>query len=464
MSATGVKRAKAIETEPLEPTLFYHGERDWKELQARRLGLVWRLRKTPLRVFLIGCVLSLVIPFLIPKTYVATTQLMPPENSSNANLVMAAVSAKAGPLSGMATDLLNLKTSAHLFIGVMTSPKVEDQVVSQFDLKKVYRVKDDEEARNKLNEHTFIREDKNSGLIAISVSDHDPKMAADLANAYVDRLNTLMSEISTSSAHTERVFLEERLKLVKQDLDIATNRLAQFSSRTDTLDPQQQGKAMLDVAGGITAQLIAAQSQAEGLRQMYTDRHPRLKALNARIAELRKELERLGGNSDGVIAAGLPPQDGLQQGEVSPDSGYPTIRKLPLLGAKYTDYYRHIKIQETVYELLTGQYELAKVQEAKEVPTIKVLDVAYPPHKKASPNRVLLAMLGGCLSFGLASLCWTGAVLWQEVDPRDPRLMMARKVVGQMKAQLPWNASNRRESIGAPRREVRSSPADETFD
>src|SRR2546427_5196513 len=150
-------------------------------------------------------------------------------------------------------------------------------------------------ARSQLDLSTSISEDRKSGIITISVTDHSPERAAALANAYVDELNSLVTELSTSSAHRERVFLEDRLKVAKRDLDDASNQLAQFSSKNGTLDIQQEGKAMLDAAGTIVGELIAAQSQLEGLRQIYTDNNSRVRALNARVTELRRQLEKLGG-------------------------------------------------------------------------------------------------------------------------------------------------------------------------
>jgi uncharacterized protein involved in exopolysaccharide biosynthesis len=116
-----------------------------------------------------------------------------------------------------------------------------------------------------------------------------------MATAYVDQLNVLVAGLSTSSAHRERVFLGRPAQLAKQDLDDAANQLAQFSSKNNTLDIQTEGKAMLDAAGTIGGQLIAAQSQLEGLRQIYTDNNPRVRSLNARVQELRKQLSKLGG-------------------------------------------------------------------------------------------------------------------------------------------------------------------------
>jgi capsule polysaccharide export protein KpsE/RkpR len=470
MSATGVKRTKVVaETETLEPKLIYGAEQDWKEWQARRLVLLWSIRRVPLKLFALCAIASILIPFFIPNSYTATSQLMPPENMTSSNMAMlATLTAKAGPLGGITSDLLNVKTSSGLFIGVLTSENILEQMVTQFNLTKVYKVDDDEEAQAKLNGKTFIREDKNSGLIAISVTDHDPQRAAAMANAYVDKLNALLGQLSTSSAHKERVFLEERLKFVKQDLDQATNQLAKFSSSTDTLDPQQESKAMLDAAGNITAQLVASESQLQGLRQIYTDRHPRVRALNARVEQLRMELRKLGGAPE-TAGAGQETKQILDGATQPSSTAYPSIRTLPLLGAKYEDYYRNLKIQESVYELLTSQNELAKVQEAKEIPTIRVLDVAKPPRKKISPHRALLSVLGIFVSFGVATICWLLAMFWQEVDPRDPRLMVVHDLLGRARRQFPWSSSSNAKfdsgrEVVSPLRKGQNGPDDKIFD
>ena len=223
------------------------------------------------------------------------------------------------------------------------------------------------------------------------MTDRSPQRAAAMANAYVDELNTLVAELSTSAAHRERVFLEERLKVAKLDLDDASNQLAQFSSKNNTLDMQTEGKAMLEAASTLAGELIAAESQLQGLRQIYTDNNPRVRALSGRVQELRKQMQKFGGAQDNPAQPLSSNTTSLQMGDPPPQnaasSPFPTMRNLPLLGAKYADYYRRTKIQETVFELLTEQYELAKVQEAKETPSVKVLD----PARSLSGNRFLRA-------------------------------------------------------------------------
>jgi uncharacterized protein involved in exopolysaccharide biosynthesis len=437
---------------------------DSRELQAKRLRVLWDRRPFLLRATAVGLLASTLVAFLIPKSYTSTAQLMPPDQqSSSALAMMAGMAAKAGGgLGAVTSDLLGIKSSGALFIGVLRSQTAQDRLVEKFDLRRVYGRRLLMDARKTLDESTSISEDRKSGIISISVTDHDPKRAAALANAYVVELNSLVAELSTSSAHRERVFLEERLKVAKLDLDDAANQLAQFSSKNNTLDIQQEGKAMLDAAGTIAGELIAAQSQLEGLRQIYTDNNSRVRSLNARVAELRRQLEKLGGTqssaaknaptvntksevADPPRSQGTAPRtdQAADPPKVQTDAmPYPTIRSLPLLGAKYSDYYRRAKVQETVFELLTEQYELAKVQEVKETPSVKVLDPGTIPEWKSFPPRLLIMFLGTCLAIAV-SLVWVlGSNLWQQADPTDPRKMLVQEMVTTVRTHVTWGTRN----------------------
>jgi capsule polysaccharide export protein KpsE/RkpR len=254
----------------------------------------------------------------------------------------------------------------------------------------------------------------------------------------------LIASLSTSAAHRERVFLEERLKVVKLDLDDAVNALGQFSSKSNTLDIQSEGRAMLEAAGTLAGQMIAAQSELEGLRQIYTDNNPRVQALNARVTALRKQLEKLGGQQENAVNGVdlAPRQSADPPSQKAGDMPFPTIRNLPLLGAQYADYYRRAKIQETVFELLTEQYELAKVEEAKETPSVKVLDPGRIPERKSFPPRLLMVFLGTCLVVGSSVIWMLAAKRWEEADPHDPRKILVQEVVTTLKARAPWGSRN----------------------
>jgi uncharacterized protein involved in exopolysaccharide biosynthesis len=426
---------QAVVGEASPPDIALEDSREW---QAELLRLLWARRQFFLRATAFGLIVSTLAAFSIPKQYTATTQLMPPNTQSTSGMaMMAAFAAKgSGGLGSLAGDLLGLKSSGALFVGVLRSQTSQDRLIQQFDLKKVYGTRLVMDARAKLDENSSISEDRKSGIITISVTDRDPRRAATLANAYVDELNSLVASLSTSSAHREREFLEERLKVVKQDLDDASNQLAQFSSKNNTLDLQQEGKAMLDVAANLAGQMIAAQAQLEGVRRIYTDSNPRVQSLNAQVGELRKQLDKLseGNSKPGESPESFPGSSG--------DMPYPSIRNFPLIGVKYADYYRPAKIQETVYELLTEQYELAKVEEAKETPSVRVLDPAKIPERKSFPPRLAIMLLGTFIVL-FSSVLWVlGETRWHEVDPADPRKIFFEEVAGTLKARAPWASRN----------------------
>ncbi len=441
-TATIARQKDAPQADEGEFSLARETPPDSREWQAERLRLLWDKRQLFLRAAAAGLAVSTLAAFLIPTAYTSTTQLMPPDPQSASGMaMMAAMAGKAGgSLGGVAGDLLGLKSSGALFIGVLRSQTSQDRLIQQFDLRKVYGRRLVMDARTKLDENTSISEDRKSGIITIRVTDRSPQRAAALAGAYVDRLNTLVAGLSTSSAHRERVFLEERLRVAKTDLDDAANQLAQFSSKNSTLDIQQEGKAMLDAAGTIAGEMITAQSQLEGLRQIYSDNNPRVRSLNARVEELRKRLQDLDGTKagDAEVSAAPPEIPARAESARANAMPFPTIRSLPLLGAKYADYYRRAKIQETVYELLTEQYELAKVQEAKETPSVKVLDPAAVPEKKSYPPRLEFMFLGTSLAAGLSVAAVLGAARWEEVDPADPRKLFVQEIFGAVKARTPW--------------------------
>lgn len=301
----------------------------------------------------------------------------------------------SGVLGGTALDLLGATDSGSTFISILQSRTVQDRLIDRFNLMQVYGYRYRKDARKKLAERTSITEDRKSRVITVSVTDRDPHRAAGLAHAYVDELNRLSAELNTSAARREREFIEGRLKNVKQDLDQASKDFSEFASKNTAIDIKEQGRAMVDAAATLQGQLIAAQSELQGLQQIYAEGNVRVRSVKARVEELKHQLEKLGGTDASL-------QSGSQSGA---SELYPSIRKLPLLGVQYADLYQKVKIQETVYELLTQQYEMAKIQEAREIPSIKVLDEAEVPEKRSFPPRLLITLLG-------VLLCFAGSCLW----------------------------------------------------
>ena len=397
-----------------------------------RLRLLLDQRLFIVRVAAFGLVLATIFAYLIPVRYESRTQLMPPDNEMTSGLasLMAMSTRSGGGLGLLAGDLLGLKTSGSLFIGILRSETVEDRIVDKFDLKAVYSVRQMQSARKMLEANTDVTEDRKSGIIVIKVTDHTPQRAKAIAESYIEELNRLVVDLNTSAAHRERVFLEERLKAVKQDLDTSARQFSQFASDNTAIDIKEQGKAMVEAAATLQGHLIAAQSELEGLRQIYADTNVRVRSVRARIEELQAKLKEMG---DGDLS---------KQGTAGSDSLYPSIRKLPLLGVTYAELYRNNKIQETVFELLTQQSELAKVQEAKETPSVKVLDSARLPEKKSFPPRMLIMFLGIVLSTMIGSLWVLGKARWESLDSANPAKRLARDAYSLIKADLGLSSGN----------------------
>lgn len=418
----------------------FHDPRS-RERTVARLRLLWARRSFLTRVLAVGLITSCLIAFLIPSSYESTARLMPPDQQGGGLGMLAALTGRAsgemgGGLAGLAGDVLGLKTSGDLFVGVLGSRTVRDDIINKFGLRKIYSdypwQVSWESARKTLEAHTDVSSDRKSGIITIKVTDRSPQRAAAMAREYVAELDHVVTTSNTSSAHREREFLETRLSEVKQDLESAEKDFSQFASKNAAINIPEQGRAMIAAAAEFEGQLIAAQTQLESLRQIYTDNNVRVREAQARVDELRRQLGRI---------TGQPGREATSStGDVK--STYPSIRELPSLGVGYADLYRQTKIEEAVFESLTQQYELAKVEEAKETPSVKVLDVADVPEKKSGPPRLLIS-LGGMLVAGvLGVMCVFGMENWRRVDAHDPGKVLAHEVVESIRPYIWLRSSN----------------------
>lgn len=348
------------------------------------IDLLRRNRSYLIRAAAVGFLVSAVVAFSIPPRYESVVRLMPPDQASGGmgSAMMSMLTAKAGDsLGALAGDALNLKNSGALVIGILTSDTVQDDIINRFDLRTSYWEKRYDHTRKILSKRTDVSEDRKSGIITVHVSDSSPIRARAIAQAYVDEVNAKVSQLTTSSAHRERVFLEQRLAEVKEQLDAASLALSSFSSKNKTLDPETQGRAMFQAMATLQGQLIASGAELKGAEQVYGPENSRVLAASAKVAELRSKLQQLTTEGAGSTE--------LQAGQL-----YPSIQQLPVIGNAYIDLYRQTKIDEAVYEALTKQYELAKVEEAKEIPTIKLLDAPELPEGKSWPPRMLIIILG----------------------------------------------------------------------
>ena len=402
-------------------------------------AVLWDRRRTLARVAIISAVVSLIIAFIIPKRYESTARIMPPDSSGSGGTAMLAAlagrslggggsDALGGGLGALAANLLGAHASSALYIDLLKSGTVTGALIDRFDLQHAYHKKYRVDTAKYLLRHTSIVDDKKSGVITLKVTDTDRRRARDLAQAYLDQLNLLLNRTSTSSAHRERVFVEQRLTQVKDKLEQAQRELSNFASTNDAIDIREQTRAMVDAGARLEAELIATQGEIESLRQIYGDGNVRVRAAQARIADLKRELAKMGGTSAQLPAA---QPDGAKTGTSTTDSAdnlYPPLRQLPRLAVPYADLYRTVRVQEVVFELLTQQYEMARIQEVKDIPVVNVIDSPGIPEKKSFPPRALMALLLTIFATGVTATGMIFAYRWSRVDASDPRKQLAQEI------------------------------------
>jgi len=227
MSASAAKSATKVMRElDVEQLLERRVQQDAEKTRGRRIARarrLWTRRKMLGKFIAWGAVVSVLIAIVIPTRYASTTRLMPPDPPQGQGMAIAA--ALSGRLGGgigaLGSSLLGMNTSADLFAEVILSRTVQDELINKFDLRKVYGTKRMVDTRKELTQRTDISIDRKSGVLTIQVTDHEPKRASAMAQEYVAQLDNVVTQLNTSSAHRERVFLEERLTEVKQELKVS---------------------------------------------------------------------------------------------------------------------------------------------------------------------------------------------------------------------------------------------------
>ena len=383
------------------------------------ISLLWDRRRTLLRVAIVSLLLSTAIAFLIPQEYESTTRIMPPEQQGMGTAMLAALVGKAmpGAVSALAGSMLGLKDTGALFVQLLESGTIRGQLVDRFDLQRVYRKRYRQDTLKKLGHRTEVTQDRKSGIITIVVTDTNRERARDMTQAYVDALDDLLIKVNTSTAKREREFIEQRLVTVQNDLEKAQVALSDYASKNTTLDVKEQTKAMIDAGAKLQGELIVARAESDSMSQIYGEGNIRMRAANARVSELERELKKMSGSQG----------DGQEESS-GPDRLYPSLRELPIVAVRWADLYRQVKIKETVYDLLTEQYELARIEEVKSIPSVRVIDPANWPEKKSFPPRFIIM-----LAFTILAVCGSAMYLivaerWNQVSPQDARKRLANTV------------------------------------
>lgn len=324
-------------------------------------------------------IVSIIISFLLPKIYASTTSILPPQQENSLSVGMAAASQFAGnSLGGLAGGFLGLKSPSDLWVGILKSETIQDAIISRFDLKTLYQEKTIEDTRKALNKNVSIRKSKED-IISIIVQDKDPKRASEIANAFVEELDRVNKGIMMTSGGRMRAFVEKRLNEEKIELERTEEQVKEFLENNGAVKLDDQSKAIIETIGKVKGQLMAKEVELQTLLSFATPNNPQAELLKSQVEELRGSLREL--------------EEGKRGERLSTKSIFIPTAKIPDLALQYARLLRDAKVQETLYGFLTQQYEMARIQEAKDSPTVQVLDVAKVPERKARPKRTVIIVL-----------------------------------------------------------------------
>lgn len=342
-----------------------------------------KYKKTILGVPFAAAVLAAGVSLLMPNIYTATTRIMPPQQGqSTAAAMLGQLGALAGGLSGS----LGIKNPNDLYVGMIKSRTVADAMIERFKLKDEFESETMMATRTALEGITRISAGKD-GIISVDVDHEDPEKAATYANAYIEELTRMMQTLAVSEAGQRRIFFEQQLKRTKDELAAAEEGLRSTQETTGLIKLEEQGKAIIDAAAQLQAQIAAKEIQIAAMRGFVTEQNPDLQRARQELAAMRVQLQK---------AEDTAPR----RGDVLVPTG-----KIPEVGMSYVRALRELKYQEAMFEVLAKQYELARIDEARDAAIIQVIDQAVPPDRKSKPKRALIVILTA-LAVGFMTVLW----------------------------------------------------------
>jgi tyrosine-protein kinase Etk/Wzc len=340
-----------------------------------------------------AALLSTVVAFLLPVRYEANIVMMPPQQNSSIGSTLGQLGSAGSlgslaPLASLASGGLGIKNPTDMYVSLLTSRTVEDALIQRFGLMAEYREKRLSDARRELENRTIAVAGAKDGLIRISVEDRDPRRAAELANGYVEEFRKLSASLAITEAARRRLFFEQQLQEAKDNLSVAEEAMRATQQSTGVLQIDSQARSLIESAAILRGQVVAKQVQIQSMRSFAAEDNPRLVLAKQELAALQAQLDRLAGSK--------------------PDAGSDIILskgRVTGSGVEYMRRFRELKYHETVFELLAKQFEIAKLDEAREGSIIQVVDTAVAPDKRSSPHRILIVVSVTILAFFLAAFC-----------------------------------------------------------
>ena len=373
------------------------------------LALLVKWRRLIVSNFVVICVIALILSFILPKWYKAETMLFPPSEQPAAAFGLASV---LGDIPFTEIGLPGVSSPTEIFIGILQSRTVAEAIVKKWELQQVYRKKRLGSAIETLWDHSEF-EITDEGLIHIAVEEKNAELAAAIANAYVEELDRINQLADISQAKSTRIFVAQRLEETVENLSKAEEELRRFQEEHQTISLPEQVAAVIESAVELRTNQVALEVEKGVLSSILSGSHPRLLLIQKEIDEIQKQLDEIMlGDKEQVSAK-------------REDFSIP-LAEVPSLGLQLARLTREVKIQEAIFELLTQQYEQAKIQEAKDTPTVQVLDRAVPPERRSRPVRRKLVLFGGILSlfFSILMIVWIEYVDRLKEQKRDEYAIM----------------------------------------
>ncbi len=336
-----------------------------------------------IKLTLVAAIMAVIVALLMPNIYTGKTVILPPQQSASATSMLLG---QLGGLGGLAGGAMGLKNPSDQYVGMLKSRTVADRLIQRFKLQELYETETMYETRKALEQAASISSEKD-GFITVEYSNKDPALAARIANAYIEELDRLSQTLVVTEAAQRRLFFENQLIKAKEDLANAEIGLKQTQERTGLIQMDKQGEAIITAVAELRAQLAAKEVALSAMRAYATEQNPDYRQLREVVYGLRVQLAKVESNT----AAG--------NGNIFVPTG-----KVPEVGLEYIRKLRDVKYQETLFELLSKQFEMAKIDEAKDSAIIQVVDKALPPDKKSKPKRAFIVILSTMLAFFIGIL------------------------------------------------------------
>jgi tyrosine-protein kinase Etk/Wzc len=332
----------------------------------------------------VSLLIGAAIAFSMKVTFTATATILPPQApQSTAAALMGQLGSLAGLGAGGAGSVL--KNTADIYVAMLESRTISDRIINQFQLRSLWKDNKLEDTRKALKKHAQFEAAKN-GLLVVSVKDPDPQLASQMANAFVQELYRMNSTLAVTEAGQRRIFFDQQLQQENAALTAAENDLQATQEKTGILELSGQSAMAIRTIAETSAELRSREVEIESMRTYATDQNPEYSRLQTEIITLRQQLTALENN-----------QKTMSLGDTQLPAG-----RVPKEGLEYARKVREVKYHQTLFDLLSKQFEAARIDEAKSAPIIQVVDPAVPPDKKSGPPRMLITLCFGFIGFCIA--------------------------------------------------------------